>query len=162
ERAPQRLPVVDGIHSRESRRGKTGLDSPYVMSVGTEGFGHRTGEMWAMHVAWSGDSTWHVERLPEGAGALTTSLGGGELLRTGEVRRAAGDTYDTPTVMFVWSPEGLDGIRSRFHSHVRARATHPASPRPLTLNSWEAVYFDHDHGKISRLVDLAAEVGVER
>ncbi|MGZ0712737.1 alpha-galactosidase (plasmid) [Coraliomargarita sp. W4R53] len=162
ERSPQRFPVVDGIHSREGRRGKTGVDSPFVMSVGTDGFSHRVGEVWAMHVAWSGDSTWHVERLHEGAGALSASLGGGELLRTGEARLGRGDTYATPKIVFVWSPSGLDGIRTRFHSYIRARSSHPATPRPLTLNSWEAVYFDHDLEKLTHLVERAAAVGAER
>ncbi|WP_307784482.1 alpha-galactosidase [Salinibacterium sp. SWN139] len=162
ERSPQRQQLADGIHARETRRGKTGSDSPYVMSAGTPGFSHRTGEVWSMHIAWSGDSTWHVERLPEGAGALTTSLGGAELLRTGEVRLHPGETYATSTIMFVWSGNGLDGIRSRFHAHLRARPHHPTSPRPLTLNSWEAVYFDHDYETLTQLIDRAAEVGVER
>ncbi|WP_061962891.1 alpha-galactosidase [Demequina aurantiaca] len=162
ERSPQRFPVVDGVHSREGRRGKTGLDSPYVMSVGTESFTHRTGEVWSMHVAWSGDSSWHVERLPEGAGSMTTSMGGGELLRIGEVRLENGESYTSPRVFFVWSPDGLDGVRNRFHSYMRARSSHPSSPRPLTLNSWEAVYFDHNHQKLAKLVERASSIGVER
>ena len=32
----------------------------------------------------------------------------------------------------------------------------------MTLNSWEAVYFDHDHDRIGALVDTAAALGVER
>jgi alpha-galactosidase len=32
----------------------------------------------------------------------------------------------------------------------------------LTLNVWEAVYFDHDLERLTRLADLAARVGVER
>jgi alpha-galactosidase len=32
----------------------------------------------------------------------------------------------------------------------------------VTLNVWEAVYFDHDLGRLLRLADLAARIGVER
>ena len=34
--------------------------------------------------------------------------------------------------------------------------------RPVTLNTWEAVYFDHTLPPLVELADLAARVGVER
>jgi len=35
-------------------------------------------------------------------------------------------------------------------------------PRPVGLNTWEAVYFDHDIDHLLHLADRAAELGVER
>ena len=162
ERSPQRRPVGHGIHSREVRRGKPGLDSPHLLTVGVPGFGFREGEVWSVHVAWSGDQRYLVEQLPEGAGVHASALGGGELLRAGEIRLAPGEAYQTPVCHFAWSADGLDGLADRFHSLLRARPGHPAAPRPLVLNSWEAVYFDHDLDRLLRLADRAAEVGVER
>ncbi|GAA3395749.1 alpha-galactosidase [Cryptosporangium minutisporangium] len=162
ERQPQRLPVVDGAHRRDVRRGKPGADSPHVQMVGTAGFANRSGEVWALHVAWSGDTSWLVERLPEGAGTYRAVLGGGELLRAGEIRLLPGEEYRTPTAYFAWSDRGADGIADRFHRHLRARAVHPARPRPVIVNTWEAVYFDHRLEPLLQLVDRAAEVGVER
>lgn len=162
ERSPQRRSVAHGTHSREVRRGKPGADSPYLLAVGTPGFGFRSGEVWAVHVAWSGDQRYLVEQLPEGAGVHASALGGGELLRAGEIRLVPGRTYRTPLCHFAWSADGLDGIADRFHTLLRDRPDHPSSPRPLVLNSWEAVYFDHDLDRLLRLADKAAEVGVER
>ncbi|MCU1583388.1 MAG: alpha-galactosidase, partial [Microbacteriaceae bacterium] len=162
ERVPQRTPVRDGIHHRQVRRGRPGHDSPLLTVVGTPGFGFRHGEVWSSHVAWSGDQEWMVERLPEGAGTLSAVLGGNELLRTGEVRLAPGESYVSPSTLFAWSDEGLDGLSSRFHGYVRAFPSHPATPRPLVLNTWEAVYFDHDHARLLDLAERAASVGVER
>ncbi|MCS5497758.1 alpha-galactosidase [Cnuibacter physcomitrellae] len=161
ERHPQRTPVRDGLHAREVRRGKPGVDSPYLMAVGTPGFGSRHGEVWAMHVAWSGDQRWFVERLPEGAGAASSVLGGGELLRPGEIRLGAGEGYVSPTVLFAWSDAGLDGVSERFHERVRGDRRRPGA-QPLVLNTWEAVYFDHDVPRLLELVDRAAGIGVER
>lgn len=48
------------------------------------------------------------------------------------------------------------------HTHLRARPGHPRSPRPVTLNVWEAVYFDHDLDRLRALADRAAQIGVER
>ncbi|MFD3457811.1 alpha-galactosidase [Streptomyces sp. NPDC058691] len=162
ERSPQRRPVGFGTHAREVRRGKPGLDSPYLVAVGVPGFGFREGEVWGLHVAWSGDQRYLVERLPEGAGTHTAVLGGGELLRAGEIRLAPGESYQTPVCHYAWSGAGLDGLADRFHTLLRARPSHPRRPRPVILNSWEAVYFDHDLDHLLRLVDRAAEVGVER
>ncbi|MGW2094569.1 alpha-galactosidase [Promicromonospora sukumoe] len=161
ERQPQRLPLVDGAHVREVRRGKPGVDSPYLLAAGTPGFGNRSGEVWAAHVAWSGDQRWIAQRLHEGAGAHAAVLGGGELLRSGEVRLAAGESYAAPDVLFAWSDAGLDGIADRFHRRTRARRPR-TGPQPLVLNTWEAVYFDHDLARLGELVDRAARIGVER
>lgn len=163
ERSPQRRPLHYGSYVREVRRGKPGVDSPYLLTVGVPGFGFRDGEVWGLHVGWSGDQRYLVERLPEGAGSdHAVVLGGGELLRAGEVRLAPGESYASPVCYFAWSDAGLDGLADRFHRLLRARPTHPSGPRPLILNSWEAVYFDHDLDRLLRLVDRAAEVGVER
>ncbi|MEU0185838.1 alpha-galactosidase [Streptomyces sp. NPDC006207] len=162
ERSPQRRPLAHGTYAREVRRGKPGLDSPYLVAVGVPGFGFREGEVWGLHVAWSGDQRYLVEQLPEGAGVHAAVLGGGELLRAGEVRLAPGDTHRTPVCHYAWSGTGLDGLADRFHTLLRDRPGHPRRPRPVILNSWEAVYFDHDPERLLRLADRAAEVGVER
>lgn len=162
ERSPQRGTIDQGTRLRESRRGRSSLDSPYLLFAGTSGFDFRSGEVWAVHAGWSGNQRYLVEQLPEGAGAFHSVLGAGELLLPGEVTLRAGDEYRSPVVSFGWSADGLDGIAGALHQTLRARDTHPRSPRPLTLNTWEAVYFDHDLATLERLVDAASRVGVER
>ncbi len=162
ERSPQRLPVRDGAHVRQGRRGRPGHDAPFVTMVGTSGFAFRSGEVWGVHVAWSGNTEVSVERLPEGAGVHAAVIAAGELLGSGEIRLAAGEAYTSPATVWAWSDAGIDGLSSRLHGHVRARDAHPRTPRPLTLNTWEAVYFDHDPAALSRLARLAHSVGVER
>lgn len=162
ERSPQRGRLAFAGHVREIRRGRPGLDAPHLLTVGVPGFGFRTGEVWALHVGWSGNQRWLAERLPEGAGVHGGVLGGGELLSPGEIRLAPGDSYTSPECCFAWSAEGLDGLAGRFHTMLRSRPGHPSSPRPLTLNTWEAVYFDHRPERLLALADDAAAVGVER
>ncbi|TDT62705.1 alpha-galactosidase [Frigoribacterium sp. PhB116] len=157
ERAPQRLPFVVGAHLRDSRRGRTGADASLVLAAGTPGFGFSSGEVWTLHVAWSGDHREYAERMASG----TSVIGGGELLLPGEVRLAAGETYQGPWVYASWG-RGLDAAAARFHEHLRSRPGHPSSPRPVVLNTWEAVYFDHDLDRLVELARAAAEVGAER
>ena len=162
ERAPQRASFDFGTHLRRANRGKPGHDSPFLLIAGTAGFGFGHGEAWATHLAWSGNGEYLAERLPEGAGAFSGVIGAGGALQSGEIILRDGERYDAPTVLFVWSDRGLDGLADRLHRRLRGRPGHPSSPRPLTLNSWEAVYFDHDLGRLTDLVDRAARVGVER
>jgi len=162
ERHPQRGALRHGAHLRQVRRGRGGHDAPYLTAVGTDGFGFRHGEIWTAHVAWSGDLEVGVERLPEGAGVHGAVLGGGELLLPGEIRLGAGETYVSPRVFLTYGESGLDSVSARLHQTVRSLSAHPTTPRPLVLNTWEAVYFDHDPAKIIELADAAASVGVER
>ncbi|MDM4764286.1 alpha-galactosidase [Galbitalea sp. SE-J8] len=157
ERSPQRSPFTLGTHLRESLRGRTGHDASTILAAGTPAFGFRSGEVWAVHVAWSGNHRALAERVPFGDAILA----GGEALLPGEVRLAAGESYQTPWLYGSYGA-GLDAVAARFHAFLRGRAQHPSSPRPVLLNVWEAVYFDHDLAALERLADLAAEAGVER
>ena len=158
ERSPQRHELTQGTWRREARHGRTGHDATLLLVAGTPGFGFRRGEVRGVHVAWSGRHVTLVEHQPTGA----RTLGGGELLDPGEVVLAPGDTYTTPWLVASWSDVGLDGMSRRLHEHLRARPAHPRTPRPVTLNTWEAVYFDHDLDRLRALADAAADLGVER
>jgi alpha-galactosidase len=157
ERSPQRTPWTHGVRMRENRTGRTGFDTAYLLAAGTSGFGNRSGEIWGVHTAWSGNHRTFAERTFHSV----SLLGSGELLLSGEVILEPGTSYSTPGQYGVYG-HGLDEVSERFHRHLRARPHHPSGPRPVVVNTWEAVYFDHDLAKLRRLADLAAEVGAER
>ncbi|HWS32337.1 MAG TPA: alpha-galactosidase [Actinoplanes sp.] len=157
ERQPQRLPLRHGVWSRESRHGRPGHDDAFLMVAGEPGFGFRSGRVWAAHLAWSGDKRIWAERSALGYGVL----GAGELLAPGELVLRPGETYETPWLIAVHSATGLDGVSDRLHSWIR-RMDPLKLPRPVVLNTWEAVYFNHDLPVLTELADAAAEVGVER
>ncbi|MGN7799476.1 alpha-galactosidase [Leifsonia sp. 22587] len=157
ERTPQRRPLTVGAHVREGRRGRTGADAATLLIAGEPGFGFAQGEVWGVHTAFSGNHRHYAERLSGGEQVI----GGGELLLPGEIRLGRGESYRTPWVYGVYG-DGLDDQAHRLHRHLRARAQHPRRPRPVTLNVWEAVYFDHDLSKLTALADRAASVGIER
>ncbi len=158
EKHPQRRSFDLGSWVRESRRGRTGHDATPAILAGTGGFGFRTGEVWAVHVAWSGNHVTYAERVHEGRGVL----GGGELLGSAEVVLAPGETYTSPWLYAAYSADGIDGVSAAFHQWLRARPSHPERARPVVLNTWEAVYFDHDLTRLKGLADVAARIGVER
>ncbi|MGV8845703.1 alpha-galactosidase [Tessaracoccus sp.] len=157
ERVPQRHDFTLGTHLRENRKGRTGADSAYLLHAGVPGFGFSSGEVWAVHTAWSGNHIHHAEKLSSGEQVI----GGGELLLPGEVILHTDESYESPWLYGSWG-DGLDAVARRFHTWLRSRDVHPTSPRPVTLNVWEAVYFDHSAAPLFELAELAASIGVER
>ena len=157
ERVPQRAQIAQGTHRREGRHGRTGADSAYVLHAGVPGFDFANGEVWALHTGWSGNHVHQFERVDSGMQALA----GGELLLPGEVRLRQGETYRGPWI-YAGYGDGLDEVARRFHTYLRGRPQHPRTPRPVTLNVWEAVYFDHDLDVLLELAEQAAAVGIER
>lgn len=157
ERSPQRHAFTVGGHVRESRRGRPGADATLVVVAGTPGFGFERGRVHGVHLAWSGDQRILAERTPTGDAVLRA----GELLAPGEIVLAPGESYETPEAIGSWG-DGLDAFAARFHEELRARPQHPSRPRPVTLNTWEAVYFQQDLETLRTLADRAARVGAER
>jgi len=175
ERIPQRHQIGDGLWLREGRRGHTGHDSATVLVAGVPGFTFGHGEVYGLHVAWSGNTVYRVERVPSGLGLIreagqirdrilpgATTIGGGELLLPGEITLGEGESYASPWVYLAAGRSGLDELSAQFHGYLRSRPAHPRSPRPVNLNVWEAVYFRHDFAKLAALADAAAGLGVER
>ncbi|MFD6138060.1 alpha-galactosidase [Promicromonospora sp. NPDC060271] len=157
ERTPQRRPFDQGSWVREAWGGRPGHDSATMLCAGESGFGFRRGRVWGVHLAWSGNQVLTAERSPSGWRLLR----GGELLLPGERVLAHDEEYWSPWLVASWG-EGLDELSSRVHRFLRARPQHPRSARPVLLNVWEAVYFDHDLPHLLDLAEKAAAVGVER
>lgn len=160
ERHPQRQDITNGRYEKITRVGRPDFDATLLLTVGPRGFDFEHGEVYSTHVGWSGNSVIAVEQntytLP--------IIGGGERLYAGECRLTGGtdESYTSPWVYGACG-EGLNEVAARFHSFVRE--LHPnlaTKPRPVILNTWEAVYFQHNYETLRRLADHAADAGVER
>jgi alpha-galactosidase len=152
----QRLEI--GTVTIENRVGRTSHNRVPVLFSGSAGFTNEAGVVRAVHLEWSGNSVVAADKGTD----LRQSMAVGELLLPGEMLLAAGDTYESPWACWAFSNEGTNGASERFHKELRSRSNHPKSARPVTLNIWEAVYFDHRHERIAALATAAASVGVER
>lgn len=158
ERTPLRTPLSDGFHAQESWTGRPDFHSGLLTVVGTRGFNWETGRCHATHVGWSGNVTHFITRTPYSSALI----GGGELLHTGEITLETGESYQSPRVYASWG-DGLNQLSQRFHQHLLTQhATFLTKPRPVTLNTWEAVYFNHDEQVMRQLAEAAARIGVER
>ena len=140
----------------ENRTGRTSHEQLGTVFVGSAGFSEQRGDVWGVHVAHSGN----FRIVCDGLTDTRRTLHAGELLQPGEVVLQPGESYASPDVVMSYSSTGLTGASQNFHRYVRSFTATPR--RPVVLNTWEAVYFDHDFGTLSRLADAAAAVGVER
>lgn len=158
----RRLPLGVGTWSRENRRGRTSHDSFPQLIIGTEGFSEESGEMFGFHLAWSGNHRLAVEGLNESSRQVQM----GEWLAPGEVVLGPGETYRTPTVHAAYSATGLNRLVDSFHRFVRSHVLrwpgNEMKARPVHLNTWEALYFDHSVDGLKDLARAGAALGAER
>ncbi len=155
---PIRQPLAIGSVVVENRSGRTSHNRVPVAFAGVAGFTESTGDVWGVHLEWSGNSSVTIDVSTDGR----RSVQAGELLLSGEINLTVGASYSTPWVCAAYSGVGTNGVSRVFHDELRARPRHPTAVRPVTLNIWEAVYFDHDLPTLKALADRAAEIGVER
>ncbi len=158
ERQPQRREIQSGYWVREVREGRTSHDYTIVQLAMTEASDYQVGEVWSLGLGFSGNSRHAVEQAQSGRKFISA----GELLLPGEIVIEPGETHFAPSVYAIYSLDGIDGITDRSYTWLRSRPTHPKIPRPMTLNVWEAVYFNHNLEKLSELADVAKKIGVER
>lgn len=156
---PVRREWGSGAWISENRAGRTSHEHPPLLFAGSPGFGEWSGEVWGVHIAWSGNHTMTAECMPDGRRFVQ----GGELLAPGEVCLEPGGSYTTPSVLGVYSAEGLTPASWGFHRSLRALPVSPGSRvRPVLLNIWEAVYFDQSTAALQELATAAAGLGIER
>jgi alpha-galactosidase len=153
-----RQPLLTGSVTVENRAGRTSHNRVPIVFAGTAGFSNDAGVVRAAHLEWSGNSFVAADVLTDARRCLQV----GELLLPGELVLLPGESYLSPWVSWAFSDHGTNGITERFHSELRARPNHPTTVRPVTLNIWEAVYFDHRLEPLEQLAEVAAEIGVER
>ncbi|CEG28594.1 alpha-galactosidase [Bacillus sp. B-jedd] len=76
----------------------------------------------------------------------------------------AGESFQSPEVVMVYSEEGLNGMSQAFH-RLYQRNLIPkkwrTDTRPILINNWEATYFDFDEEKLVNIAKSARELGIE-
>ena len=149
-----------GAWTAENRTGRTSHEHPPVVWATQSGASEWSGEVWGAHLAWSGNHVLLAEVLTDGRKYLQL----GELQMAGELCLEPQGSYSTPEVVATYSPGGLTPASWNLHRNVRQNLPrrNESSSRKVLLNTWEAVYFEHNEDKLKDLANLAAQVGIER
>ncbi|MFA0076771.1 alpha-galactosidase [Vibrio artabrorum] len=156
-----RQSLLQGGYQQENRRGRTSHEHYPAMVVGTANFNEMSGDVWGIHFAWSGNHRLRADVKADGRRYVQAEV----IYLPGEVALDEGESITTPWLYASFSSQGLNGMSHQFHSHVR-HCILPESfvqkPRPIHLNTWEGIYFDHDPDYIMSMASQAAGMGVER
>lgn len=156
-----RQPLLQGGYQQENRRGRTSHEHYPALVAGTQHFDEMQGDVWGFHFAWSGNHRLRVDVKADGRRYMQAEV----IYLPGEIALQQGESLTTPWLYASYSHAGLNGMSHQFHSHVR-HAILPSDfmqkPRPIHLNTWEGIYFDHDPDYIMSMASEAAAMGVER
>ncbi|MEZ8715099.1 alpha-galactosidase [Vibrio splendidus] len=156
----QRQRFEHGGFMQENRRGRTSHENFPGMFAGTQGFSEQHGLVWGFHLGWSGNHQMRADVRSDGRRFVQA----GELLLAGESILEPEATHQTPWLYGCYSNSGLNGIAQRFQQFVRDNIIQfpTDKPRPVHLNTWEGIYFDHNPDYIMKMATEAGVMGVER
>ncbi len=150
-----------GVFVQENRRGRTSHELFPGLITGARGFSEEQGEVYGFHLAWSGNHRIRAEVMSDGRRYLQAE----ELLQPGEIVLEHNGCYETPWLYATCSQQGLNGMSRQFHGFVREQIIQwpdASKPRPVHLNTWEGIYFDHNPEYIMEMASQAAGMGIER
>lgn len=139
----------NGTWIQENRRGRTSHDRFPMLFIESET------QIFGVTLGFSGNHQMVIDRTDDGRRLVHL----GELFEPGEISLAPGESYESPLAY-----AGAD--TEDFHAFVREELTTwpggKMSPRPVTLNTWEGNYFDHQMDSLKAQATAAAELGIER
>ncbi|HAS8408357.1 TPA: alpha-galactosidase [Vibrio vulnificus] len=156
-----RQPLLQGGYQQENRRGRTSHEHYPALVAGSAHFDEMSGDVWGFHFAWSGNHRLRVDVKADGRRYMQAEV----IYLPGEVALKEGESLTTPWLYASYSNCGLNGMSHHFHTHVRDSILpkdFTNKLRPIHLNTWEGIYFDHDPEYIMSMATQSAEMGVER
>jgi alpha-galactosidase len=142
---------------QENRAGRNSHANFPAFIVGEEHFSEQMGDVYGVHLAFSGNHRLRADYTLEGHRYVQAEA----LYLAGEIKLKKGESIRTPELLVSNSGTGLNQMSQAFHQHARTLLALDKA-RPVHLNTWEAFYFDHDMSQLKALASAAAEVGVER
>eukprot|EP01035_Chromulina_nebulosa_P021051 gene21051-27278_t len=154
--------LTHGTQSFGSTKGVSGHQhNPFAaLSIGPPS--ETTGEVKGFSLIYSGNFQFEAQ-LSE-MGRLRINMGIHSMGFQWNLKQ--GENFNTPEVVLVRSNEGIGGMSRVFHrlflDHLIAPLPDWARVNPpVLLNSWEAKYFDVNHGNIVDMAKQASRIGVD-
>lgn len=152
--------LAKGIQSVESTRGNSShYQNPFIV-LRRPDTNEQTGEAFGFSLIYSGNfliqaevDAWDVTRLLIGINPFHFSW-----------KLEPGKIFQTPEAVAVYSDSGLNSMSQTFHNIFRSRLVRGywrERPRPVLINSWEAMEFNISEEKLLRLAKCASECGIE-
>lgn len=157
---PQYQELTIGALEWVNLKGRTSHDHFPGLLVTEPGVNELSGSALAFHLGWSGN---HIQRLEKSQNGLVQYQAGIGFM-PGEMNLKPGDHFEGATLYCTQSQTGYAGIAERLPTFVREHIVNfpDERPRPVHINTWEALYFNHNQEDLDSLASAAANVGAER
>ncbi|SFD98953.1 alpha-galactosidase [Paenibacillus catalpae] len=160
ERYVHKRKLEPGMQSVESRRGSSShMQNPFLALL-SEGATEDHGDVYGVNLVYSGSfiagvevDQFHSSRLFIGINPFDFNW-----------KLEAGQQFQTPEAVMVFSSEGLGGMSRTYHELYRTRLTRGEfrdKARPILVNNWEATYFNFNADKIEAIATAGKELGIE-
>ena len=160
ERHIVRTALRSGGQCIESRRGASShAQNPFIALVSKDATEDK-GEVYGFNLIYSGNFLASVE--VDMHSNARTQIGINPFDFTWNLE--SGQSFQTPEVVMVYSPNGLTGMSHIYHDLYRerlCRGTHRDKERPILINNWEATYFDFNNEKIKEIAKESSKLGIE-
>ncbi|MFD0670858.1 alpha-galactosidase [Cohnella sp. GCM10027633] len=151
--------ITGGKTVLESLRGATGhVANPSFILY--QNAGETYGEVYYGALAWSGNFKIVLEQTPYEFLNILAGMNDTDF----EWRLTAGQALETPSLYLGYSPDGFDRMSNAMGEFARKHVMpEPVADKPLPVlyNSWEATYFDVNEQAQTKLIEKAAQLGVE-
>ncbi|MCM3630643.1 alpha-galactosidase [Paenibacillus glycanilyticus] len=160
ERYVHKRKLEPGMQSVESRRGSSShMQNPFLALL-SEGATEDHGDVYGVNLVYSGSfiagvevDQYHSSRLFIGINPFDFNW-----------KLEAGQEFQTPEAVMVFSSEGLGGMSRTYHELYRTRLVRGEfrdKTRPILVNNWEATYFNFNADKIEAIATAGKELGIE-
>ena len=160
ERHIIRTPLRNGGQCIESRRGASShAQNPFIALVSKDTT-EDNGEVYGFNLIYSGNFLANVEVDMHSNARAQIGINPFDFIWNLE----AGQEFQAPEAVMVYSPNGLTGMSHIYHDLYRerlCRGTHRDKERPILINNWEATYFDFNNEKIKKIAKEASNLGIE-
>lgn len=160
ERRMQYRKIGYGRQGVFSERGETSHQNHPFIALTTPGTDQTHGQVYAMHFVYSGN--FHAQTEVDQFDQVRCQMGISPYHFCWKL--GAGESFQSPELVMVYSDRGLGHMSRTFHDLYRKhliRSTWKNKKRPILINNWEATYFDFNTEKLLSIAQEAASMGIE-
>ena len=160
ERRVDRNHINQGIHVFASHRGTSSHQMNPFLALVDPDTNEFNGDAYGLAFVYSGNHKFEVEKDQFAQTHVNVGINDFNF----NWKLPAGNEFQTPEVLMVYSDQGLNKMSQAFHSIIHdriMRSKYKDQVRPIVVNNWEATYFDFDEEKLKPIVDKAKELGIE-
>ncbi len=160
ERQARRVAMGEGTYAIKSRRGASGHENNPFMAIVKPHTTEDQGDVYAMTHVYSGSFSATVDVGIDNEPTMMIGMCSDVF----SWQMEPGAVFQSPEALFIYAPDGLNGLSHRMHPFVRQRICRGKwrdLPRPILVNNWEATYFGFNYDKLIAIAKRGAEIGCE-